>query len=140
MIIIQNRGQAILSTDYWDSEHARHGFLCLSWNAGCARILVPDAAKVMLREMRSAREVIISRGPWTEQGGRDAIEVLWEDDTDEPFSALLVADQCDRLIPDTEQGGGFDVAVWTRGGLKQRWPGRYRRVDALPCLQPWSAH
>lgn len=140
MFVIQNQGQAIAATDYWQSEHARAGLLYLSWNAGCARLLVPDAAKSLLREMRHAREVIVSRGPWSGQGGREALELLWEDDSDAPFAVHLVAEQTDRLIPDTDQGCGFTVAAWSRGGLKGRWPGRYRRVDEIPCLQPWVAH
>lgn len=140
MILIRNKGQALEHTDYWQTEHAERGFLYLTWNAGCARVLVPDAAKPMLREMKGAREVIISRGPWVDQGNRDALELLWEDGSDTPFAVQLVAEQCDRLIPETDQGGRFAVAVWTRGGIKGRWPGRYRVVPALPCLQPWASH
>ena len=137
---IENKGQQIIKTDYWGSEHAANGYFYLSWNAGCARLLVPDPVKSSLHEMKSAREVIISRGPWTEQDGREALELLFEDGSDAPFSIHLLAEQCDRLIPDVDQGSGFAVAAWTRGGLKQRWKGRYRIVDALPCLDPWQEH
>lgn len=140
MLEIRNRGQLIASTNYWDSEHADRGFLFLSWNSGAARLLVPDAAKSLLREMRWASEVIVSRGPWTDQGGRDALELLWEDGSDAPFAVHLVAEQTDRLIPEEQQGGGFVVAVWTRGGLNGRWPGRYRVSNSLPDLRPWEAH
>jgi hypothetical protein len=137
MIAIQNQGQRIVSTDYWDSEHAKAGYFFLSWNAGAARILVPDSQKAVLREMRGAKHVIVSQGPWTDQGGREALELLWEDGSDSPFCLHLVAEQCDRLIPETDQGGGFVVAAWTRSGQKQRWPGKYRIVDHIPCLDPW---
>ena len=140
MLTISNRGQAIVSTNYWDSEQARAGYCYLSWNAGAGRVLIPDSAKDMLRELKGAREVIVSRGPWTDQGGREALELLWEDDSDAPFSLHIVAEQTDRLLPDTDQGGGFVVTAWTRGGLKGRWPGRYRKVERLPCLDPWRAH
>ncbi len=138
MITIENQGQRIVTTNYWDSEHAGRGYFYLSWNAGAGRILVPDVQKPVLREMKTASEVILSRGPWTDQGGREGIELLWEDGTDNPFVITLATDQCDRLIPETDQGGGFVIAAWTRTGLKHRWPGRYRVVDGLPCLQPWS--
>lgn len=138
MIMIRNQGQRIISTDYWDSEHAQAGYFFLSWNAGAARILVPDSQKSVLREMRGAKYVIVSRGPWaTEQGPRDALELLWEDGTDSPFCIHLLAEQCDRAIPETEQGGGFVVAAWTRSGQKHRWPGKYRQVDCIPFLEPW---
>lgn len=137
LITIQNAGQRILSTDYWDSEHAGQGLFYLSWNAGAGRLLVPDSQKPMLPEMRSGKYVIVSRGPWPDQGGREGIELLFEDGSDSPFCLHLVAEQCDRLIPDADQGGGFVIAAWTRGGEKLRLPGKYRRVDQIPCLAPW---
>lgn len=137
MIVIENSGQRIVQTDFWDSDSAKAGFCFLSWNAGAGRLLVPDTQKSMVREMKSATLVIVSRGPWTEHGGRDALELLFEDGSDSPFCIHLVAEQCDRMIPDAEQGGGFVVTVWTRGGEKARLPGKYRRVSSIPCLDPW---
>ena len=71
LIIIKNQGQAIVETNYFDSAHAQAGALYLSWNARAARLLVPDNQKQILRELRDAREVLISRGPWADQGNRD---------------------------------------------------------------------
>ncbi len=111
----------------------------MSWNAGAARLLIPDAQKAIVRELRGAREVIVSRGIWAEHG-REALELLWEDGSAAPFVIHLVLQQTDRLLPDTQQGGGFVVTAWTRGGPRGRWPGRYRVVPTLPCLQGWSQH
>jgi len=139
MITVSNQGQRIVSTNYWDMDQAKAGYFFLTWNAGAGRLLVPDSQKSALQEMKKvASEVIVSRGPWTDQGGRDALELLWEDGSDSPYVIMLATEQCDRLIPDTDQGGGFVIAAWTRSGIKQRWPGKYRIVDSLPCLQPWS--
>lgn len=135
---IKNDGQHLVSTDYWDSKHARAGYFFLSWNAGAARLLVPDSQQAALREIQTAREVIVSRGPWSDQGGRDALEMLFEDGSDSPYCIHLVAEQCDRMLPEDNQGGGFVVTVWTRGGEKLRLPGKYREVASLPCLEPWS--
>lgn len=138
MLQISNKGQAIASTNYWNGDHAKAGLLYLTWNAGAGRLLLPDSQKSMLPEMRSAKYVIVSRGPWTDQGGRDALELLFEDDTDSPFCVHLVAEQTDRLIPETEQGAEFVITVWTRGGEKLRLSGKYRTVETLPCLDKWS--
>lgn len=140
MIGIRNQGQAIKYTTYWESEQAKNGYAYLTWNAGAARLLLPDSIKSALREMKSAKYVIISRGPWAEQGGRDAIELLFEDNSDNPYCIHLVAEQCDRLLPETDQGAGFVVTVWTRGGEKLRFPGKYRQVTNIPCLEPWGSH
>ncbi|MBW7903130.1 MAG: hypothetical protein H3C26_16755 [Rhodocyclaceae bacterium] len=138
MLTIKNAGQRIVETNYWDSEHARRGYCYLSWNAGAARLLLPDALKGELREMNGAHCVIVSRGPWHEQGGREALELLFEDGSDNPYCLHLVAEQTDRLLPEDNQGGGFVITVWTRGGEKLRLPGKYRTVAAVPCLDPWS--
>ena len=140
LIQIDNCGKSIAKTNYWDSEHALAGLFFLSWNAGAARLLVPDVQKLTLQEMRTAKYAIVSRGPWADQGGRDALELLFEDGSDAPFSIHLVAEQTDRMIPETDQGGGFVVTVWTRDGEKLRLPGKYRTVDALPCLDDWVDH
>lgn len=137
MLTITNKGQAIESTNYWDSEHAKAGYCYLSWNAGAARLLMPDALKPAIREMRTAQYVIVSRGPWREHGNRDALELLFEDGSDTPYCLHLVAEQTDRLLPEDNQGGGFVVTVWTRGGEKLRLPGKYRTVPDIPCLDPW---
>lgn len=137
MLTIRNSGQAIAETNYWGGEHAASGLCYLSWNAGAARLLVPPPMRAAIREMRTAREVIVSRGPWHEQGGRDALELMFEDGSDAPYCVHILAEQCDRMLPETDQGGGFVVAVWTRGGMQLRLPGKYREVAEIPCLAPW---
>lgn len=140
MLMIRNQGQALLATNYWDSPSAQSGHVYLTWNAGAGRLLVPDSAQDLLAETQNASEVIVSRGSWTAMGGREALELLWEDGSDYPFALHLVKEQTDRLLPDTQQGGGLVIAIWTRAGLFASWPGRYRRVAALPCLQAWERH
>lgn len=137
MLQIINKGQAVANTNFWDSEQAAAGYCYLTWNAGAARLLIPDSQKMMLTEMRSAKVVIVSRGPWTDQGGREALELLFEDESDAPFCLHLTTEMCDRLLPETDQGGGFMVTVWTRCGERLRLPGKYREVSVIPCLEPW---
>lgn len=139
-ITIKNNGQVIESTNYWDLEQAQRGYVFLSWNAGAGRLLVPDSQAAIIREMKTGKYVIVSRGPWMDQGGRDAVELLFEDGSDSPFALHLVSEQCDRMIPATDEGGGIFISVWTRAGEQLRLPARYRRVDEIPCLAPWVDH
>ena len=139
-IQIANSGPEITETNYWDGAHSRAGFYFLSWNAGVARLLVPDVRAGDLRDMRTAQYVIVSRGPWPEQDGREGLELLFEDGSDAPFCLHLSAEQCDRLLPDADQGAGFSVVAWTRSGKFASWPGKYRKVTRIPCLEPWSQH
>lgn len=138
MLTFGNQGQKIVQTNFWDSDLARAGYCFLSWNAGAGRLLVPDSQRGFLREMKSARYVIVSRGPWPAAGVRDGIELLFEDNSASPFCIHIGAGQTDRLLPDADQGGGFFVTVWTRRGQKMRFPGKYRTVGAIPCLEPWK--
>lgn len=130
-----NDGQDVASTNYWDHPNARAGFCFLSWNAGAARLLVPDALVGAVKDMAAATEVIVSRGQWQ---GRDALELLFEDHSEAPYALHLVQEQSDRMIPDSDQGSGFVVTIWTRDGKQASAPGKYRSVATLPCLSPWS--
>lgn len=134
LITMANKGQQITHTNYWNLEHAEKGLFYLSWNAGAARLLVPESQKPLIKEMKTGKFVIVSRGKFQ---GRDALELLFEDNSDSPFSILIVTEQTDRLIPDYEQGGGFVVTVWTKSGQKLRLPGKYRVVETLPDLSAW---
>lgn len=137
MLTVNNSGQDIAATNYWDSEQARAGYVFVSWNAGACRVLLPDSQKAMLTEMRTAQYVVISRGPWPEQRKKDALELMFEDHTDSPFCLHVAAEQCDRLILESDQGGGTVVAVWTRDGMQLQLPARYRIVGSLPCMDAW---
>lgn len=140
MLTIKNQGQTIVETNFFDLEQAKKGFFYLSWNAGAARLLVPDAHIDLVQDMKVAEFVIVSRGPWREQGNRDALELLFEDHSDIPFVIQLMAEQTDRLLPEEDQGSGFVVIVQTRQGAQATLPGRYREVAEIPCMEPWRAH
>lgn len=68
----------------------------------------------------------------------DALELLFEDGSDEPFSVIVVHEQTDRIIPETDQGSGITVALYTEHGLQLELPAKYRLVPELPCLAPWT--
>ena len=139
MIKIASNGQAIVDTNYWDSESAKAGSVYLSWNAGAARLLVPPAADKLWRaDMESAKNVIISRGHWPAQGRTDALEILFDDNSDNPFAVHIGQTQTDRLLPAKEHGRDIVFSVWTQGGKLFERPGKYRVVSEIPCLKAWG--
>ena len=140
MLTIVNSGQAIAETNYWDSQYARNGLFYLSWNAGVARLLVPDNQQCALRELCSARLVMLSQGVAPIGGEREALELKFEDDSDAPYCLRLSTRQTDRPRAPIDQGGGFHLAVWTRGGLQLRLPAKFRRVRFIPSVAVWSGH
>ena len=142
MITIENRGPLIAATNYWASELNRIGGFFLSPNAGTLRLLVPSGWEAeFLRETFAAREVLVSRGYWTAES-RDAIELLWEDDTSDPFSLHVAATQCVPLIAAEEHGREFPLAIWIRRHgepkMARTQKCRFRVVELLPFLKPWS--
>jgi hypothetical protein len=136
-LLIQNRGQELLTTNFWDTPMAEAGFFYLSWNAGAGRLLVPDAQRGTIEDMKTAQYVVVSRGFWKDAGRPNSLELMFEDFSDTPFSLCLSEGQMDRLLPKADEGGGFDLVAWTRKGEALRLPGKYRLVERLPCLAPW---
>jgi hypothetical protein len=141
-LYFENDGPIISRTNYFKSTYQKNNIIFLSWNASTARILIPDGLKANLQEMSNAKYVIISRGFWKDMGVENAIELLFEDGSDNPFCIFLSPEQTDRLIPEMDQGGGekFFVSVYVRMGEKFRFPAKYRLVDTIPYLEPWEEH
>ena len=129
-IQIANDGKELKYTNYWDMDHAKKGFFYLSWNAGSARLLVPQNREDQIKEMKTAKCVIISRG-WLQ--GRDAIEFMFEDHSDNPYCLHLDKAQCDSIPKKIE----FDVDIWTQEGKQATFPGKYRTIKELPCMKEW---
>ncbi|MEQ9883241.1 hypothetical protein ABRP83_13805 [Pectobacterium brasiliense] len=132
MISIANNGQSIEHTTYFDSQPATAGFLYASWNAGALRILLPDSALDMLIEMKMGTQVGVTRG--TLQGRKDALEIMFDDNSDAPYAIHIVREQYDNLIRD--ENVSITVSVWGRSGKLAEWPGFYRTAQTLPFLEP----
>jgi hypothetical protein len=136
---VENNGADITSTNWFDSAEARAGKLFMSCNGGAFRVLVPDSQAAYVAEMRTGRDIVVSRGLWPAVGLADAFELLFDDHTDNPFALQLGADSFDRIPVRTDEGKSFVLSVWTRGPVKQfEKPCRYRRVERIPCLKPWA--
>jgi hypothetical protein len=140
---VVNAGMEIVSTNYWQTEMAEKGYVYLSINAGCFRLLVPKGKGIPLADITCAELVIVSRGPWPEAGKHDAFEILFEDNTDNPFCLHIVPGQVDRLPlmgdrdrPGTEPKWFF--AVYNQDGKVAEFPARYRLVKKIPCLKGWT--
>lgn len=133
MISISNAGADIASTNYFETPNARAGRYFVSWNASTARILVPDSLVGNLNEMSTGRICVISRGKWN---GVDALEFMFDDDSDAPYALHLGLGQVDRSI--ANDGKPFRVTAWTSKGKAGDWKGKYRVVDELPCMEPWG--
>ena len=138
MTSIRNDGAKLVETDYWETDYARSGLLFLSWNAGAARLLIPPSQIWLVEEFRSGEYVIISRGPWIDNDGKQGIEIMVEDHTNTPFFWMLTLDFCDRIMPSTSSGTEIQFDVYTRDGKTLSKPGHYRVVPQLPYRRAWN--
>lgn len=133
---VENDGPHILRTDYWTTEHAHRGLFYLSINAGAFRLLVPKAMESELVEMRTGKMAVISFGTDT-ASGKAASEVLFDDGTPSPYS--IVTSQFDRRPAETRRDR-TRLLVYSERGLEFELPAHYRKVESLPCLQPWTGN
>lgn len=141
-ITIKNHGPLIVETNYWYSEYERAGKIYCSVNAGAVRLLLPRAQFAAVGEMRTAKYVILSRGPWPEMRIAEAVELLFEDDSDSPYCLHLSGTSFDMIPGEPEPGQEWIVSVWVEkdGQPKKALerPCKWRRVGKIPCLAKWG--
>jgi len=131
---IKNDGAVILEANFWHGPVAAAGKHILSLNAGAFRLLL--ASEDPVREMATAEEIVISRGPWPAQGLDDAFELMFEDGSDSPYALWLSATSLDRLPAAQDVGREFRFSAWRPGPrCVLRLPCWYRLASALPCLK-----
>ena len=133
---IGNNGPLIRETNFWETQIAKQGFLFLSFNAGAARLLVPENHEY-LRDMTTSEYAILTRGRWN---GQPSYELLFEDNSDSPYMVFMNSSTFDRMLPESEAGSDLPLLVYVRGEehpvIASRKPARYRVVAKLPCMKP----
>jgi hypothetical protein len=139
-IEINNNGQEIISTNYWQLPIEDAGKFYVSINADAFRLLVPTSyEEKFLPEVMKAKKAIISRGPWPEQDRDDGIEILFENDTESPYFMHLSVDCFDQFPAKSDSGRTFVLSIWTKEGAKVReMSARFRMVSRIPCFEPWK--
>lgn len=148
-IFVRNDGKRLVSSTYWSSPLAQRNFVFVSINAGALRVLLPrDVDQELLRAARTSREVLVTRvsGALEHLAHFDpsfALELLWEDDSDAPYSLCVGLTQLDRLPPTSEAGRALEVSLWDIGPYGQprmlhQLPGRFRVAAQVPYMQRWG--
>lgn len=134
MLVMTNDGAELVSTNYWELQHAAIGLFFVSINAGCVRLLMPPVHENSLPDMIAARSVVLTQGLYE---GKPAVEILFDDDTDDPFAIFLDISQFDRIWPPDEDGMTIDFAIYLKGGKVWASKCHLRRSATLPLLTPW---
>jgi hypothetical protein len=138
MITTENDGALIISTNYRTSAYAGAGVCFFSVNAGCIRLLLPETTLFPLGDdvLDGARHAIVSRGTFK---GQDGYEVLFEDNSSNPYAIHTLANQWDRPLPRSDSGRtGIPFHVYRNGTVVRKMTARFRMVSRLPYLRPWK--
>lgn len=139
-IEVENEGPLIAATNFWGSEYDDAGKYYCSVNAGAVRLLLPRAQRSLVTEVQAAQYVILSRGPWPAANVPEAVELLFEDGTDNPYVLHLTAASFDQLPAQPEPGREWVLSVWTleddRPHKAMELPCKWRRSRKLPDLSP----
>jgi hypothetical protein len=135
MLRVENNGQDIVSTNYFETDWARGGYVFLSMNAGAFRLLLPPVQEPELLEMEKSSYIVVSRGPWEEMKNRDAVEILFEDGSSSPYCLHIGIEQVD-VLPDRRRDD-LIFSVWTAKGKSLERPGRFRKTKRIPWLKKW---
>lgn len=135
-ITIENNGSEIVSTNFWDFEIGARK-CAFSVNAGCMRLLVPTCHEPSLPDMVRCEYVIASILK-NIQPKKFAIELLFEDHTQTPFSIHMSPEACLSLFPLAENSKvPRKMTIWTEGLHKAaELPIYSRNVPKLPWLKP----
>lgn len=139
MIETVNHGALIVSSTYWGSEMERAGKRYCSVNAGAIRLLMPASLRAEVEEMRTSKQVILSRGPWPANGLPEAVELLFDDGSDSPFVIHLSPESFDLLPAKPAAGREWVLSVWDRKKGRAHKalerPCHWRRVPVIPWLK-----
>lgn len=121
VLVIENDGQELKKTNFWESEYNARGFFYVSTNAGCFRMLVPESQESAIKEMQTGKFVEISR---TTYQGRKMVRLLFDDSSDYPYSLDLSHEQFDRLPSLNDSGRELRFIAYAKSG----------KVMDLKCL------
>jgi len=125
-----------LETTYFDTEMCRKGLYYLVHSNGKYFLLLPKWSEKQLKEMETGKAVIITRGK--HEGKKDYFEIVFNDNTENPYAVLLNDEQFTRITPLKE---GWNGKLYVYSGdldeCKLIFPYVYYRIaDNIPCFDP----
>jgi hypothetical protein len=119
-----NKGTTVASTNFWQTELARVGFVALSFHAGVARLFIPESGRHWTPAMQSADRVIMTVGAWLRQ--EMAARVAWVDEAG-PCGLLILSQDQICGGSEIEADSRILVQAYVRGAdggptLVGQWP------------------
>ena len=68
LLSIESRGPLVAASNFWDLPEAALGKILVSINAGAVPRAPPAVRRAGMADMATAKECVVSRGPWPAQG------------------------------------------------------------------------
>jgi len=143
IITVSNDGPRLVETNFWNSALNESGKYFVTCNGGAIRLLLPRQREHDVKEMKTARYVIVSRGIWL---GHEAVEFLFEDNSSSPFAIFVTENSCLLMPGRPRKEKEWKLLIYTATDeidasphLAAQFRVRWRRVGQLPCLRPWKS-
>ena len=142
IVTIENHGPLIVASNYWGSAMEEAGKVYVSCNAGAIRVLVSRVHRRIIGDMRTGRICVCSRGPWPAMSLSEAVEIMWDDGSDDPFALHLSPESFDLLPAEPPVDQEWICSVWDwKKGRPHKAVERvchWRRVPRIPFMLPWK--
>jgi hypothetical protein len=134
MITIGDSGFPV-ETTYWDTDMSADGFYYLVHNGDRYFLFIPKNKPGVIKEMDTAKSIVITRGEYN--GRKDCFEIMFDDNSDNPFMLILQDKQFSRISALKE---GWVGTFYIYNGTLEEYDifkshVYYRVTDNLPYLQ-----
>lgn len=131
-VILQfcNSGEDLIDTNYFNTDLARSGYAYLTWNAGVARLLLPESLEQHLPDMLFAYAVAITH---TRQSEREVLQIQFEDGSSAPLVLTIETRMTDRALESVATPLSF-IIYTQQGKIERIWQCHFRRSGCLPPL------
>jgi hypothetical protein len=118
-LIIENDGEEIKKTNYFESPYARGNKFYLSINGGAVRLLLPPSyIPEFQKEWKLAKRFVLTRKRMIEFGIPDGYEIWLDDKSNDPFKIQMSSNSADRLLPKEDHNRTIQFSVWGPGPKK----------------------
>lgn len=141
LIIIGNKGQELIETNYWETVCNEKGLVMVTRNAGNLRLLLPDvfATAETLNDYKQADHAVLTTGSWL--GNPLVYEIMLEDFSNSPHVFHLMPHVFLEGAPSLDSDT-CRFSVWIKGPIKVCDMKCYIRktTHRLPHMKPIKEH
>lgn len=107
-IEIKNDGSTLVGSNFWELSNAPQ--FIVNINAGCFRVLLRDKADPCIAEMKTAKRAVLTRGRMPIIQQDDAIEICFDDGSQQPFT-LFTTLNAFNFLPSDDDSGRSDLVL-----------------------------